>query len=189
MRSVVSCVRPAVDMRRCHRSHRLDIWVPESKWRPSPLSMSIVQYEPPSYFSVRLEPQAQVTPPCNVTAACRSDSIELSTDCSADDSCLLRKLVRRRETRFALMNSETWYKIALRGFMPCPRCFPTSVSEVCHSCTISNRICNKARSAVKICLVSRALKIALCPTNPYCLQKAIPHNNPFFSHCYELSPA
>ena len=180
MRSVVSCVRPAVDMRRCHRSHRLDIWVPESKWRPSPLSMSIVQYEPPSYFSVRLEPQAQVTPPCNVTAACRSDSIELSTDCSADDSSLLRKLVRRRETCCALMNSETCHKIALRGFMPCPRCFPTSVSEVCHSCTISNRICNKARSAVKICLVSRALKIALCPTNPYCLQKAIPHNNPIF---------
>ena len=167
-------------MRRCHRSHRLDIWVPESKWRPSPLSMSIVQYEPPSYFSVRLEPQAQVTPSCNVTASCRLDSIELSTDCSADDSSLLRKLVRRRETRCALMNSETCHKIALRGFMPCPRCFPTSVSEVCHSCTISNRICNKARSAVKICLVSRALKIALCPTNPYCLQKAIPHNNPIF---------
>ena len=171
MRSVVSCVRPAVDMRRCHRSHRLDIWVPESKWRPSPLSMSIVQYEPPSYFSVRLEPQAQVTPSCNVTASCRSDSIELSTDCSADDSSLLRKLVRRRETRSALMNSETCHKIALRGFMPCPRCFPTSVSEVCHSCTISNRICNKARSAVKICLVSRAFQNCIMSNKSILLAK------------------
>ena len=62
LRSVVPCVRPAVDMRRRHRTHRLDIWVPESKSRPSPPSMSIVQHEPPSCFSGRLESQAQVAP-------------------------------------------------------------------------------------------------------------------------------
>ena len=62
LRSVVPCVRPAVDMRRRHRTHRLDIWVPESQSRLFSPSMSIVQHEPLSCFSGRLESQAQVAP-------------------------------------------------------------------------------------------------------------------------------
>ena len=36
-------MKPADDMRKYHRTHHLDIWVPESKSRPSPPSMRIVQ--------------------------------------------------------------------------------------------------------------------------------------------------
>ena len=60
--SVVPSVTPAIDLRRCPKTRRLDIWVPEGKSRQSLPSISIVQCEPLSCSSLRLEPRAKVNP-------------------------------------------------------------------------------------------------------------------------------